>query len=172
MNIAVANALRWMARDGAHMSDAQATQYGRELQRLYEEGLPLTAENIVANAQAADSPLHDWFTWSNTTAARQWRLHEARKMMHGIVFVIEDGRECEPEALRFLVALDVERDGDTDMEYVPMQVVHTNPDMEAQMLAIAARELARYREKYGRLKRLDQIVNWGMLDSLLNELSE
>lgn len=171
MSAAVADALRWMARKGAHMSNAQAERYGAELQRLYGMGMALTAENVVEAAQDAASPLHDWFTWSNAVAGRRWRAHEARKMLHSIVFVVDDSRDADPEPLRFFVALQVERDGEDDMEYVPMPVVHANQDMEMQALRIAARELAAYRAKYGRLKRLETIVNWAALDGLLNELA-
>lgn len=171
MTTTVAQALRWMAREGARMSNAQAERYGQELQRLYDMGIALTAENVVAAARKRSSPLHDWFTWEDTLAAQRWRLHEARKMLHGIAFVVEDGREAELEPLRFFVALPVERDGETDTEYLPMPVVHASADAETQMLRIAARELAAYREKYSRLKRLDSIVNWAAFDSLLNELA-
>lgn len=170
MTATVAKALRWMAREGAHMSNAQAERYGRELQRLYDTGVALTAGNVAAAARKRTSPLHDWFTWQNDAAADQWRLYEARNMLRGIAFVVEEGEEV-PEPLRFFVALRVERDGEEDTEYLPMPVVHAEPDLEAQALRIAAKELAAYREKYGRLKRLETIINWAMLDDLLTEVA-
>ncbi len=152
------------------MSNAQAERYGRELERMYGMGIALTAENVAAAARKRTSPLHDWFTWKDDVAADQWRLYEARNMLRGIAFVVEEGDEV-PEPLRFFVALRIERDGEEDVEYLPMPVVHANPDLEAQALRIAAKELAAYREKYGRLKRLEQIVNWAKLDDLLAEVA-
>jgi hypothetical protein len=162
--------IKFVAVIGAHLSDGAAQRYGEELYRLYtEEQLALTAENVIGEAREAESPLHDYFEWNNREAADQYRLHQARKMLHSIAFLVQDSEEVEPESLRFFGALPQEDVEEVGMAYIPMTVIMETPDLKVKLLRIAARELASFRRKYGRLKRLNSIIVWAELDALLEE---
>ena len=41
----------------------------------------ITAEQLVDAARDADSPLHDYFEWDDSTAAHQWRITQARALI-------------------------------------------------------------------------------------------
>jgi hypothetical protein len=144
---------------------------GPFLHRMIEEGL-LSDARVLEAAKAKRSPLHKHFTWDNNIAAEKYRLREARNLIGAITFIIADGEETDPLPMRYFVNLPMQNEeGENVNLYVTMPVVHRNPDLEAEMLRIAARELGNLRDKYGRLKRLSEIVNWALLEELLAELA-
>lgn len=163
--------IKFVAVVGARMSDGAAQRYGEELYRLHrEEHINLTAESVLGEAKEVESPLHDYFEWNTRTAADQYRLHQARKLLHSIAFVVKDSPSAEPEPLRFFGAIPSDDEEENAMHYIPMTVIHEDENMEAKLLTIAARELAAFRRKYGRLKRLSTIISWEELDTLLKEV--
>ena len=158
--------IRFQAKPGAHMSNSQAARYGNELYRLRrDEQVSLTAGNVVESARLKRSPLHDYFEWDDTVAAVQFRERQARTMLASIVCVevdVGNGETLVTEPVRFFVNV-VREDNDGGSEYIPLDVVQQNPDLEQQMLRTAARELSAFRDKYRRLKGIDGIVDWDAL---------
>ena len=67
-------------------------------------------------------------------------------MLGAIAFVVQEQEEEDPEPIRFFAALSAmnEEDQETQTRYYPMTVVRAEPDLEEQMVAIAARELAAF----------------------------
>lgn len=63
----------------------------------------LTPSEIVKEAEDPKSPLHPYFTWEDTEAARLWRLEEARiviKIFEGVQVTYEDIIFNVPEFVR------------------------------------------------------------------------
>ncbi|WP_157266465.1 hypothetical protein [Azohydromonas aeria] len=56
-----------------------------ELERIAAEhdGL-LRPEDVVKQAADKAHPLHEHFQWDNTTAAHQWRLEQARRLIRSV----------------------------------------------------------------------------------------
>jgi len=53
-----------------------------ELNRLAERGGGrIQRRDLVVNARNEDSPLHSYFDWDNTTAAKKWRIHQAGRLL-------------------------------------------------------------------------------------------
>lgn len=52
----------------------------------------LTPEDILEDAKHDNSPLHEYFEWSDTAAAHQYRLQQARGLIRSVVavYVSED----------------------------------------------------------------------------------
>ena len=162
--------ITFLAVDGSHMRDEQAARYGPELRRLRQAGVKLTARNVVAKAESPRSRLHDWFEWDDSVAGPLWRENQARRMFQSIAVVIEDHSETDPEPQRFFIALHVEED-EQDREYVPLNVVRQDADLEGQMLQTAANELKAFRDKYRRLQGLATVVDWPLVESWLDRLA-
>ena len=170
--VATETRIKFVAVPGAHLSVQSAQKYGEELYRLHtEEQMPLTAENVVKEARERGSPLNDAFEWNNHMAATQYRLQQARKLLQSIAFMVQESPEAVPEPIRFFGCIPTEEGGEEANCYIPMPVIHENPDMEAKLLRIAARELSAFRRKYGRLQRLGSIVSWEGLEELLEEVA-
>ena len=87
---------QYKARPGAQLSDAQAKRYGPELQALSEiGGGEISAAGVLDAASSPKSPLHDFFQWDDTEAARQWRTMQARWMINSVEIVYIDSRGNE-----------------------------------------------------------------------------
>jgi len=54
----------------------------------------LTPEDVLEDAKHDNSPLHSFFEWSDTEAARQYRLQQARGLIRAVVAVYV--REDQP----------------------------------------------------------------------------
>lgn len=61
------------------------------LERKGDDGAGLLlAEDVVAAAEAEDSPLHNYFCWDDTEAARRYRLDQARDLIATVRWVSSD----------------------------------------------------------------------------------
>ncbi len=75
-------------RKGSRLNKEQAQKYGQRIAQIIETEGDATAELILEDAKAEDSPLHDFFEWDDTEAARQHRLYQARTIATNIVEVV------------------------------------------------------------------------------------
>lgn len=60
------------------------------IQKLEDRFGRVSAERLVEAASDRKHPLHNDFTWDNTKAGHQYRLHEARSIIVSIRFAIND----------------------------------------------------------------------------------
>lgn len=70
---------------GAH-KDAKAVGDHIEMLRARCKG-ELTPQDILDDARHDNSPLHSFFEWSDTEAAQQYRLQQARGLIRAVVAV-------------------------------------------------------------------------------------
>lgn len=71
----------------------EAKEVGDHLELLRQKFKgELTPEDVVADARNDNSPLHSFFEWSDTEAAHQYRLQQARGLIRSVVaiYVRED----------------------------------------------------------------------------------
>lgn len=68
------------------VKDAKAVGEHLELLRKQCKG-ELTPEDVLADARHDNSPLHSFFEWDDTEAARQHRLAQARGLIKAVVAV-------------------------------------------------------------------------------------
>lgn len=113
----------------------------------------LKAEDVVAHAKNPTSAMHSWFTWEDTEAARQWRLHQARMLIRVTVVVSPDKKEH----MRAFVSLADDRYGEDGGGYRIMADVLTDEEMRQQLLEEALLEANRWMQKYRRLSELARI---------------
>jgi hypothetical protein len=91
--------------------------YKAELERLFcENDGELTPEKVVNSAKKVSSPLHDYFVWEDSDAAKMWRLHQAR-LLFGYVKIDLPNLRNEP-ARTVRIALQVINDNKESV-YVP-----------------------------------------------------
>ncbi len=81
----------WAWAEGSRLPRGHnASELGPEIMRLvklYRQ--KLTAEQLLAEATGASSPLHPAFEWDDAKAAYQFRLTEARHLLRSIQYAIE-----------------------------------------------------------------------------------
>lgn len=138
---------------GSHLTTEQAERYGHRLYELHQELDGLTPEDVVSDAQLANSPLHDYFEWDDTVAANGYRDHQARYLLRNInVVVTSQGHEHE---VRFLHAVKVE----DARRYIAVNIVLEQPDLHSQIIEEALRQLQAWQRKYREYKDLHPVVS-------------
>jgi hypothetical protein len=74
-------------QSGAKTDDADAIgQHLNDLRERYKG--ELTPADVVEDARSHNSPLHSFFEWSDTKAAQQYRLQQARGLIRAVVAVV------------------------------------------------------------------------------------
>jgi len=124
------------------VEEAKITIYARRLEALADrhDG-ELTAEIVVADAKKASSPLHDWFEWSDTEAARQYRLVQARSLIQRVTVIVRD--EVEPER-----TVRVRRFAHVGGSYRRTEEALASEPWRTELLQRMARDVALLRERY------------------------
>lgn len=79
------------ARKGTrNISNKKAQIYGEELYSLAEIAKgKLTPQFVVKSARRKKSSLHDYFTWDDTEAAKEYRIYQARQLMGALEVTVE-----------------------------------------------------------------------------------
>jgi len=73
---------------GAATDPEAAKRVGEHLELLRKQCKgELTPEDVLADAKHDNSPLHDYFEWTDTDAAHQFRLQQARGLIRAVVAV-------------------------------------------------------------------------------------
>lgn len=111
----------------------------------------LKAEDVVDFAKNPQSAMHSHFTWDDSEAAHQWRLHQARMLIRVTVVVSPDKKDH----MRAYVSLGDDRyDGGG---YRVMATVLTDEERRRQLLDEALLEVNRWMQKYNRLSELAKV---------------
>jgi hypothetical protein len=111
----------------------------------------LLPEKILIEAERPSSPLHSFFEWDDTEAARQYRLVQARELVRVHVRIIENVKE----PVRAYVSLSSDRVHGGG--YRPILKVLSDTQQRGVLLQDALRELESFRIKYQMLVELGKI---------------
>lgn len=143
---------KFKARKGARISHKQAEKYGKELDKIAKRhGGHFTPDIVIEEAKKADNPLHEYFDWNNTVAAKNWRLHQARMLTAFIVLELEDGTE-----VRSTYRVD---DEDAGNIYVTLKTMVEDEKYHRQTVEKAFGELNAWRERYRIYKELKPVIH-------------
>lgn len=114
----------------------------------------LAPSDVVADARAKTSPLHDCFEWKDSVAAEQWRLLQARNLIGALVMLPDDADE-NAEPVRCFVSVNRDSEDSDETDYTPLNVLMremaTDPETRQQMLDRAIRAARTLRLQYGHL---------------------
>jgi len=140
---------RYVAAPGAPYSDVEAQVIGAELDRLEDNGVPVTPDNVVLLATPDDHPMHNLFTWDNEQAADNWRKSEARGIISHLLIITEP-EEGDPVVMKARLSVttkSVEHHAAAP-EYVSVCRVLNSPPLRAQLVDQARQELKSWARKY------------------------
>lgn len=156
---------RYSWKPGARFSsklDAQAV--GTEIERIRRErGEHAGAEDVLQEAKADYSPLHDAFNWDDEAAAHEHRLETARSLLRSVHVVIITPQRKEFTARAFVSTPTPSTPG--KHTYTSTEYAMGDPDLRAEVLKQALRELAALRRKYVELSELAEVFS--ALDDVL-----
>jgi len=92
-------------KDGARTRGMDIEAVAPVLQTLERKHGALTPEAVVREATKLRSPLHNWFEWDDTEAARQYRLEQARDLIRAVTVTFIGGDDGEERTVRAFVHL-------------------------------------------------------------------
>jgi len=144
-----------------HVSDAAV----KELEKIRSKtDGKLIPEMVVEYAHNKNNPLHRYFVWDDSEAARLFRLRQASELIRVCVRIIPGTKT----AVRAYVSLTNERknapgrsaDDEDDGKTVYRRIddVVSDTAMRKQLLADAMCELAAFRRKYCNLSELASVM--------------
>lgn len=140
-----------------YVGGKRAKIVGMHLGKLAAMPAGLTPQAVVEDARRPTSPIHDLFDWDDSTAAKKYRIWQARHLI-GTVKVIYSHNPKNTPPVRGIVNIRREIDDDEAMQrYVTTAQALSDPDLRAQVLASAQREIIAWRERYRRLTELSPI---------------
>lgn len=114
-----------------------AKEISQELNKLGE----FTSEEVVEAAKDPSSPLHKYFDWDDYSAAKKFRLTQARHLVLAIGFENESG-----EKIRQFESVVI----DDRRVYVSLKTISKSEELVEQVLVSALRELSYWKLKHQR----------------------
>lgn len=114
----------------------------------------LAPADLVEAARPETSPLHRYFQWDDTEAAKQYRIVQARGLLRVCVRYEPSGNEKLEVRVFASLPQDREKEGGG---YRMMVEVLSDEILRAQLLIDAQNELNRFKIKYARLTELAHI---------------
>ncbi len=123
---------KYKARHGSSFSTSEAQEIGDTLESLRDSKGHLTTKTILSEARNHESKLHKHFEWSNTIAAEEYRIHQARQLVNHIVEVRIINKK--PVNTRAFVSVN---DKEAGKVYVTFEQGVTDNDYRKQLLSKA-----------------------------------
>lgn len=137
-----------------------------ELIRVMNDGFldPIKVEDYAQNPSTL---LHNKFEWDDTEAAYQFRLEQARRIirLELILLPLPDGTKSGKE-VRAFISLIVDRKADGNRGYRTLLDVMSDPDLRAQALEVAYRDMIIFLRKHRYLSELSKVFK--AMDELIN----
>ena len=106
-----------------------------------DHGGIVTPEQLVSIARPENHPLHPYFTWDDTEAARLHRINEARAILRVAVEYLQVNNKREPVRVTVHLSSD-------DTGYRLLSEVLSDAEMRAQLIADAGRDIETFKRRY------------------------
>ena len=137
-------ASKYRAAKGARYNHKDAQIIGTHLEQL---GVEFTPERVLDEAQNSRSPIHKYFEWDDTEAAKQHRLLQARNLVNHLLLVITiDGKAVETKAFH---SIEIQMDDETTgREYSSFEVILNDPDRKEQVIERALAEVDAWQSRW------------------------
>jgi hypothetical protein len=137
------------AKYGSHFNDTQASEIASFLEKHFPDGI-LDATHVLELAKPKNSPIHKYFCWDDTEAAKRYRLYQARNLINCLVVEIQD-----VEVRKYTMPVVV--DGYDHKQYVEINVAKKSNSIWDQVLERAIKEAKSWQARYSNLKELKPI---------------
>jgi hypothetical protein len=137
-----------------------------ELNALADAG-NLTPESVLAAAQSANNPMHDWFDWSDTEAAEKWRLQQARLLIKTVYVRITYATNTVVMVPAFVSEADDEDDETNTARHYSKVVEVMSDDDRRKALVIATIKRAA-----SILRNCPEVICQRLADDLTAELAK
>jgi hypothetical protein len=146
-------------RTGHHVKGRSPQEVGQSLEDCRVRHGSLTAENLLTDATDANHPLHEAFEWDDGEAAKQHRLHQARRLIVSVRIVSGPIQRPVPAFVSV-------RTPESGREYLPVQEALSRNDVKLRVLDDVKKHLETLERKYAHFAEAIQ-----MLEELKKKIS-
>jgi len=129
---------------GSPFDPKDAQKVGEYLERYFPNS-NFKPEQIVEIARPPTSPIHKYFDWDDETAAKKYRLQQARRIVNALYISIENVETRAFESV-YLKAID-------ETSYMNSETIFNSKDLWLQVVDAAKRELLYWEAKYSLYKQ-------------------
>ena len=154
-------------RDGVRLqkgASVPAQLVGDRLELLRNRnGGELTPDQVVEDAEDPASPLNPLFEWSDTEAAYQYRLQQARQVIRSVVVRYRDAPGGPARTTHAFVHIAA---ADRQPFYTSSAVAMADPALRAKAVRQAWNELQAFRRRY------QDLIEFGQLFATLDQLEQ
>lgn len=133
---------RYRAASGARLTHQQAQVVGETLESLGDE---FTPADVLKVAKAKKSPLHTFFEWDDTEAAKEHRLEQARGLVRSVRVVITTPNGMDETRAFHSVRIHEE---EPHRAYAPTTRILSDAALSDQVIERARSELIAWKRKY------------------------
>lgn len=144
---------KWRPQAGIKINAKIAGEHLEKL-RVRHNG-KLTPRAVLEDAKSRTSPLHKAFEWSETKAATEYRLWQARHIVNSLIVVVRGGKDAKTDDLPKRAFVSVRREKGRD--YTSRADALTDAELRAQMVEQAIRELVSWRDRNADLSELASV---------------
>ena len=137
-------------RDGKDSHSAQVV--GEALAHIEGRDGTLTPDAVVASAESAKSPLHQYFDWNDSEAAKKYRLHQARQLISSVRVTIIDETPLKTPLQAFVHFADTR-----EQNYQNLASVLSDDAKRRRLLEQGVRDLNAWRRRYQELSEFAQV---------------
>lgn len=121
----------------------------KELRAIHSRDGVLTCEAVVDAARPENSPLHDYFTWSDSFAAERYRLIEAGRLIATVRIEYTPKKATQVVYTPAFIPTGTSSEG--KRQYYPVEEISKNDFLKSKALADARREMENTRDRYSHL---------------------
>lgn len=130
-----------------------AEDAAKELDRIKEKYGSVTPENVLEESEDTSSVLHGIFCWDDTTAAKNYRLIQAKKLIANIKIIIINEKVEVP--IRAYV--NVRKESGAYRTYEPIHEVIHNDVAYKDLLLQSKAEMNSFVVKYSQIEELNAV---------------
>lgn len=139
-------------------SNLDAEIVGATIEQLSVTHGSVTADLLVEEAKHSDSPLHHYFIWDDSEAAKKYREDQARLLIRNVeVRIIQNNQSTEP--IKAFINVKSQYDG-----YKPIQKVMENKNLKTLFIKQAYDELMLWRDRYIQYAEFGEVIK--VIDTL------
>jgi len=152
---------------GCVLTDDQAREIGPVLVRIEQKNGAIKPATVVQEASSPSSPLHSYFTWDDTEAAKKCRLEEARSIIRSVRIIHEDAPDIVVHAFTSVKATSKESKF-SGYGYLSTPAALNKKEYKEQVLNTALSEIEVWKRRYSGLVELASIC--GAIEATIKKL--
>lgn len=128
---------------------------GKECEKIEKRDGVITSESLLDSARDSKSKIHKLFEWDDAVAGEQWRLQQARNVLHNLKVTVIKTEDEEPKKIRAYMNTNPARAKGT---YMNVNEALSKVDAREGILIRAKKELIAFVDKYSELEELSDVT--------------